>query len=46
LVLTLVLALVLAEASSFKPCLKLDFIVTLLFALIRFWTELWSKTTV
>ena len=30
------LALVLAEASGFKLGLKLDFIVTLLFALIRF----------
>jgi len=36
LTLTLVSALVLAEAFGFKPDLKLDFIVTLLFALIRF----------
>jgi len=35
LVLNFVLALVLAEASGFKPGLKLDSIVTLLFALIR-----------
>jgi len=45
----LVLTLVLAEvsgASGFKPGLKLDFNVTLLFALIRFYTEFWSKTKV
>jgi len=41
LVLTLVSALVLAEASRFKPGLKLDF--TVIFALIRFYTEFWSK---
>jgi len=36
LVLTVVLALVSAKAYGFKPGLKLDFIFTLLFALIRF----------
>jgi len=37
---------VLAEASGFKPGLKLDFSITLLFALIRFQAEFWSKTKV
>ena len=32
----MVSAFVLAEVSGFKPGLKLDFIVTFLFALIRF----------
>jgi len=36
LVLTLVFSLILAEVPTFKPGLKLDFIVTLLFALTRF----------